>query len=637
LGQGDLNEKQFIDNPFDREKGEKIYNTNDLARFDDDGNINFIGRTDGQIKIRGFRVEVGEIEEVIILNPKIESAIVICQELDEDRKRLCAFLVIKEGVSFNLRAFKDSLKFQLPNYMIPSSFVTLDVMPLLPSGKIDREQLVNIKNFADFSGEKEFIEPRSSLEKEISNIFSLVLKTEKIGIDDDFFDMGGDSLMAISVASMMRQNSGIDISAICLYNNPTIRSLVQYLKCQKQVDDRPCDEIDVSLDFLDKKFSEINVATLSSSIGILLTAPNSFNGIYLLASLLKITTCPIFCLTRDGSSKSSILKLERRLIHMGVWDVKFREKIRVINSNLLHPNFGISQKDYYELSENVDLIYHNACAYSQDKTIAKLININLTRDLLEFSVRGKIKTLHYFSTVAVFQSYGYKGRKMIDDNTELEHLSIMQNEYAKTRWIAEKIVREGQNNGLPIIIYRIDSIFANQDASDFDDADIFNNFIKAIVASGYCPDINYSFNTITVDYFIRNIIKISQVSDFSFCNRAFHLINEKGLELKLIIEILRDFGYNVQLCSYKFWLNYVIEGENAHLSKFFSGISELFKRSAGKGSSLPEFLSDNNYPRVICSSKIVDNSVSVNHLNLEFYLRKLLFSSEKESFYGHVN
>jgi fengycin family lipopeptide synthetase D len=223
LNKPELTEEKFAANPF--EPGKKMYRTGDLARWLPDGNIEFLGRIDHQVKLRGYRIEIGEIESLIKSHPTVKDSIVIVHGDNTGEKGLAAYIVPKtdSDEKYSEASLKEYLKKQLPKYMVPAVFVQLESMPLNTNGKIDRFALPKPDMQRDL--DESFIAPRNKEEIEMAKIWAKTLGTPKIGIDDDFFDLGGDSFKAIKLVRSISSSLGV----MELFKNPTIRELTAYL------------------------------------------------------------------------------------------------------------------------------------------------------------------------------------------------------------------------------------------------------------------------------------------------------------------------------------------------------------------------------------------------------------------------
>jgi amino acid adenylation domain-containing protein len=220
----ELTAKKFIRNPFNDKKGARLYKTGDLARYRTDGNIEFLGRIDNQVKIRGFRIELSEIETVISQHHKVEKAIVIPKGNLYDSKHLVAYIVSKSPQEQTIIELRQFLKEKLPEYMIPKAFVILDSLPLTANGKVDHYALKAIDSQSRLI-DKAFIAPRTPTESTLAKIWAEVLNVENVGIHDNLFDLGGNSLLAIRLLDQINKRFERDLPLSNLFLNQTIESL----------------------------------------------------------------------------------------------------------------------------------------------------------------------------------------------------------------------------------------------------------------------------------------------------------------------------------------------------------------------------------------------------------------------------
>ncbi|MCA2629515.1 MULTISPECIES: amino acid adenylation domain-containing protein [unclassified Microcystis] len=225
LNQLALTCEKFISNPF--LAGDTLYKTGDLARYLPDGNIEYIGRIDNQVKIRGFRIELGEIESVLSQNQAVQSSCVIVREDNPGEKQLVAYIVPKLGVKLTSGDLRQFLSHKLPGYMVPGAFVLLEFFPLTANGKIDRRALKAPSNPSDSD---RFIEARNQLELSLVQIWSKVLKIDKVSVQDNFFDLGGHSLLAPYLITQIKEQLGEEIAVTTLFQNPTIEQLATIIK-----------------------------------------------------------------------------------------------------------------------------------------------------------------------------------------------------------------------------------------------------------------------------------------------------------------------------------------------------------------------------------------------------------------------
>ena len=236
LNRDDLTKQKFIPNPIVETfhgtslQDKRLYKTGDLGKYLPSGNIEYLGRIDNQVKIRGFRIELGEIETLLNQHPHLKQAVVIAREEVPGDKRLVAYVVPNQNQTFSNGEMRSFLKEKLPSYMIPSALVILERLPLTPNDKIDLSEIRKALPIPDYSlqdRDTTFVAPSNPVEQKLANIWTEILRVEKISIHDNFFELGGHSLLATQVMSRIRQNLSVELSLQTLFESPTIGELAQ--------------------------------------------------------------------------------------------------------------------------------------------------------------------------------------------------------------------------------------------------------------------------------------------------------------------------------------------------------------------------------------------------------------------------
>ncbi|WP_241566832.1 non-ribosomal peptide synthetase [Hahella sp. KA22] len=235
LNRPDLTAEKFIPNPFNDDPNDRLYRTGDLVRWLPDGNLEFLGRIDHQVKIRGFRIELGEIEAVLLQHEAIREAVVVARE-DRDDKRLVAYVVTAADKTTSnafvlIEDLRQTIKQQLPDYMTPSAFVTLDSFPLTPNGKVDRNALPA----PDYTPQVDYIAPTSPIETQLGAIWREVLGLDQVSVDANFFTVGGDSIKAMQVASRA-QRAGLALTTRQQFTHQTIAELALQVTAKVEAD-----------------------------------------------------------------------------------------------------------------------------------------------------------------------------------------------------------------------------------------------------------------------------------------------------------------------------------------------------------------------------------------------------------------
>jgi amino acid adenylation domain-containing protein len=260
----ELTAERFVPNAFSRRAGERMYRTGDLARYLGNGELEYIGRSDHQVKIRGFRIELGEIEAALSEQAIVRDAVVLAREDTPGDKRIVAYVVLNQECAALADELRRLIKDQLPSLMIPAAFVFLDALPLTPNGKIDRKALPAPDRVRP-EIEAVFVAPRTPIEEMMAATWSQVLQLEKIGIYDNFFSIGGHSLLAAQVLNRVQQTFNVELPLSIFFETPTVSALAaQIARIQMQEAD------DVTLRAALAELSQLSaeeISNLKSQLG----------------------------------------------------------------------------------------------------------------------------------------------------------------------------------------------------------------------------------------------------------------------------------------------------------------------------------------------------------------------------------
>ncbi|MDB9425330.1 amino acid adenylation domain-containing protein [Microcystis aeruginosa CS-564/01] len=253
LNRPELTQEKFIANPFSNDSQSRLYKTGDLARYLPDGNIEYLGRIDNQVKIRGFRIELGEIEAVLLSNSQVQEAVVLVNESDRPENRALVAYIVLNDPTCATQSLREFVKRQLPDYMIPAYWLVLEKLPLTSNGKINRRALPLPD--PELHRSVDYVAPDNPTQEAIAAIFSQVLKLEKVGIDDNFFEIGGNSLQATQVISRLRESFSLELPLRRLFEQPTVADLALAVteiratlqKLQTPIDDLSGDRQEIEL------------------------------------------------------------------------------------------------------------------------------------------------------------------------------------------------------------------------------------------------------------------------------------------------------------------------------------------------------------------------------------------------------
>jgi hypothetical protein len=223
-GRPELTAERFVPDPFSGRPGARMYRTGDLARWRDDGVLEFLGRTDHQVKIRGYRIELGEIEDRLAAHPGVKEAVVVLREPKPGDQRLVAYWAGR-GPGAAEEELRAHLRVTLPEFMVPAHYLELPALPRTPNGKVDRKSLPPLEDRPRAGSAP----PSSALEAQIAEVWREALGKEEVGVDDNFFDQGGHSLLVVRVHRRLKETLATPPALTDLYRFPTIRSLGHHL------------------------------------------------------------------------------------------------------------------------------------------------------------------------------------------------------------------------------------------------------------------------------------------------------------------------------------------------------------------------------------------------------------------------
>jgi hypothetical protein len=228
LDRPELTAARFLKDPFSSDPQARMYKTGDLGRWRADGNIEYLGRNDDQVKIRGYRIELGEIESQLVRHAQVKEAVVIAREDVPGEKRLVAYVTVTDEAGPGSEELRSHLKGMLPEYMVPSAFVKLPALPLTPSGKVDRKGLLLMDAGNQDTGTT-FIPPSTAAESVIVGIWAALLRRERVGIHDNFFEIGGHSLLSMQFASRVKDIFQVSLPIKQIFENPTVAGVAEDL------------------------------------------------------------------------------------------------------------------------------------------------------------------------------------------------------------------------------------------------------------------------------------------------------------------------------------------------------------------------------------------------------------------------
>lgn len=550
----DLTAERFLPNPFTDNPNSKMYKTGDMGVYLPNGQLKFVGRNDQLVKIRGFRVELGEIEATLERHPNINKAVVILHKYSEQDQRLIAYITLKipsnnEQITPAIIQF---LKTKLPAHEIPSKFIILSEFPQTLNGKIDRKSLPLPP--AENPRKTAYLAPATPLEIKLVEIWQNLLNLDYIGIYDNFFDLGGDSLKAIILIDEINTYFNCHLTIAQFLENSTIESLSKKIPQKKSInlskDELNLIKYDTILTsniYPEKLFIQENYPPHNSCV--LLTGATGVLGTYLLSELLKSTQNQIYCLVRRKNEEDGLNRIKNKLINNNLWYDKYFERIIPIIGDLAEKNLGLSAEKINQLAQEIDLIYHCGAWVNIVYPYASLrnTNVNGTKEIIKLACKFKTKPIIYISTTDVFSS---EKITLIKTN-QIPDGHFVWGGYAKSKYVAERLLLQARSRGIPVTIFRPSNIINFDQPASSINAEFIPRMLKGCLQLSAFPDIEALVNLIPVDYSSKTIVYLSQ-QQLSL-NNSFNLVNPYPIKWDTLLQWITNHHPQIQILSYQKW------------------------------------------------------------------------------------
>ena len=572
INRPDLTDKSFIKNPYE---DSILYKTGDLGLINTNMELEYIGRIDTQIKIRGLRVELSEIESQLLNIDHITNCSVIYKE---EEKAIVAFIV-SDSCTINISDLRELLKLSLPLYMVPKQIIQIDKLPITLNGKIDKKALYNykIKN----EGKRNIVKPTTDEEKICCNIWKNLLGIE-IGITDNIFEFGADSLLAIKFKTQLLAYN-INIPYANIFKYPTIKELCNksHITSSKKIDSYNYSNINKLLE--NNNIKHTTYVNNCTNNNVLLLGSNGFIGMHIIYSFIKNDTGKIYCIVRDKNQKSSYNRFID-ILHFYFrteLDEYIGKRIFILNGNILKENFDLSNKNIDILNNEIDVIINSAAIvkhYGNEKTFFD-INVGSTKIAIDFCNKYNKRLLH-ISSLSVSGNNSLVGNTYeneISDNMSFTENNLyigqnLDNLYINSKFESEKIVLENIiTNKLNAQILRLGNITSRFSDGKFQinpDTNAFYNRLKTLIKIGYIPDnlLSSYIEFTPVDICSDVIVLLMQNYVKSFT--VFHIYNNNHIYINKFLEYLNQLNVDTKLVSSKEFadiINTILKNNSANI------------------------------------------------------------------------
>ncbi len=576
LNRPETTAKAFTMNEFDdREKARK-YRTGDLAKMLPSGHLEISGRVGSMIKLRGYSVVPGKVENAINSHLAVKQAAVVAHGEGLDRQ-LIAYIVKDSDVSeerpevdldnagYSPAARKILIE-HLAQYMIPALWVELDSLPTHEvSGKIDHDRLPPPTRPQTPVGKKEVKDPIGI--EAVAEVWAATLKVPRniLMPDHSFFDLGGHSLSLAELAAKFSRNFGFRVPVARLADPTTLSAHVQTLRDVRdgqiaavQADLPAVLRQDSKLD-KDIEPNDAKITSLKAADNVLLTGATGFLGAFLLNDLLEGTSAHIICLVRsaepsDDDVPGCIARLRRNLIDLGLWRDSIMERVTILPGNLQRKRFGMSPDAFTELANKTQVIIHAAAMVNLVYPYAALRadNVGGTREILRLACLAGA-TVNYVSTNGVLppsaSGFGWPEDSMLYVDAVPEKIS---DGYGQTKWAAEQLVYEAGRRGLPVRILRAGTISGHSATGAANAWDLLTALFVESARIGYAPDVEgWRAEMTPVDFVAKAIVHLGNQTHAK--QLVFHLGDPDPVDTKQVFEDLAELGYPSKPLGWDEW------------------------------------------------------------------------------------
>ena len=550
----DVTAAKFVANPYsDSPDNALMYRTGDLVAWNSDGELEYMGRMDGQIKLRGLRIELGEVESRVGEFHGIASAAAAVKEIG-GVQHLCAYYVSQDEV--DLERLKEFIGETLPDYMVPSGFMRVDALPLTPNGKVNRKALP----VPQIVSTVEYAEPETELERNICTVYGEILGSDKVGANDNFFESGGTSILAIK-AIIKIINLGYKIEYGDMFKLKTPRKIAAFLEGDAGAEQQNAVRSD-GTDIADYDYSAIN-EVLSRNVfsdtkeyprrsfkRVLLCGATGYLGLHLLKELIESEVETIYCMVRKRRELSAAETLSVMLMYY--FSETYEE---LMGSRIIPVETDITDRRFMELlgGKGIDAVF-NAAAIVKHYAVGDEIdrvNVGGVANLIEFCRRESARLIQ-ISTGSVSGTCNERdmGRMSFDEKSLYigQHIS---NRYVLSKFLAERLVLQGIADGLDAKIMRVGNLMGRNSDGEFQinfGSNAFVNMLKSYKFMGMYPTVRLTspVEISPIDCVVRGILSLSRLpSDIT----VLHPYNNYTTDMASLLFAMREYGFPIDFVS----------------------------------------------------------------------------------------
>lgn len=554
LNRPELTEGKFIANPFpplgggSGGGGNHLYKTGDLVRWLPSGELEFLGRSDFQVKIRGFRIEPEEIESVLAKHPGVKQAVVVPYD-----QHLIAYWCPRDILQApSVDDLKSFLSARLPEFMTPEAFIRVESFALNNNFKVDRGKLPTPRPEDLRGGARRYQAPTSKTEEILAEIWQGLLNLDKVGVNDNFFEVGGNSILTVRMLSALKRKLGVEVNLAQMFAQPTIASLAAQIDGTGLTSGMMEDNLSLALADARNEISMAYTATGNwrQPSAVLLTGATGFLGAYLLDSLLDATHAQVYCLVRGSDVTAAAQRLAEALALYGKRHLQADPRLIVLPGDLGVPGLGLPPETLEMLQEQLDSIYHCGAHvhHLYDYKTLRASNVEGSLTLLRLAATGRPKSFNFISTLGSASLRDEQGRLLEIDPQDMP---VSSNGYILSKWVVERVVSHAASHGLTCNIFRPGNITGDS-ISGFCPADKNHALLllKGCLQMGAAPDWLRSMEMTPVDILSQAIVGLSlDAQGLS----TYNLNNPLEISWRDYIDLVRNQGFKLALVPVNIW------------------------------------------------------------------------------------
>lgn len=520
LNRPELTREKFLPDPF--KESSFIYKTGDKVRWNEEGELEFLGRLDNQVKIRGQRVETGEIEHVLNQHPGIVRALVALNKKDRE---LTAWYIPENGMELSPG---DYLREKLPEYMIPAYFVSLSSFPLLPNGKTDTASLPDPTPRIT----QTHVSPDTYEERVLQEVWSEIFSCTPPGVTESFFEMGGHSITAIRTASAAGKR-GVNISVQDIFQYKTIRNILRQKKEKESVSV-------MAFPFTHAPFSR----GIKEGETVLLTGATGFLGIHILRELLKISGIGVISHVRAATQEKAEMRLRDKLrFYFPGEQALYTGPLEVLSGDLCEMHLGLTSEHYKRLTERVGCVINAAALvkHAGDPEEFYKANVKVPENLIRFALKGDIFLTH-ISTMSLLESLPPgEGEQVFCE----QHLPLGESDniYLKTKAEGEFLIIKGRDKGLKAVVLRVGNLTGREEDGFFQENILENQFygiLKSIMNLGAVPEVSVD-SDIEFSPVDRTAEAVIAILLGQCIGETYHLNNPCKISYRYLMDMICEF------------------------------------------------------------------------------------------------